>query len=148
MTNSFRSRCSAIRKGAGLAAIFFLALVSIWSVTVRAEDGRVFELRKYTTHEGKLPELHQRFSRHTNQLFVKHGMSLIAYWTPTEGPEAGNTLIYILAYPSHEARDASWEGFRSDPRWQEAYKASTAGGKLVQKVESTLLRATDYSPIQ
>ncbi len=128
--------------------LLVLALTPLCLQTARAGDDRVFELRKYVTHEGKLDELHKRFSEHTNKLFVKHGMHLIAYWTPAEGPEASNTLIYVLAFPSREARAASWKAFRDDPDWQKAYQASIAGGKLVERIESTVMKAVDYSPIQ
>ncbi len=61
-----------------------------------ADDGRVFELRVYTAREGKLDDLHRRFRENTNPLFVKHGMTLIGYWTATDGEQSGNTLIYVL----------------------------------------------------
>ena len=112
----------------------------------RAEE-RVFELRTYTTLPGRLDALHKRFREHTNAIFVKHGMSLIGYWTPMEGPTAGNTLVYILAYPSMAAREASWKAFREDPDWQKARAESEADGKIVEKVESVFLSPTDYSPI-
>lgn len=115
-----------------------------------AEDAksRFFEQRIYTTNPGKLDALHARFRDHTNKLFVKHGMELIGYWTPVDGEEAENTLIYVLAYPSREARDAAWKAFIADPDWQQAYQESTADGKLVKGVKSTFLTPTDYSPIK
>lgn len=117
-----------------------------------AEDkkDRFFEMRIYTTHEGKLDALHKRFRDHTNRIFKKHGMDLVGYWTPTDGDEAKNTLVYILAYPSKEARDESWKAFVADPEWQKVFKKSheDAGGKIVSKVESKFLLPTDYSPIK
>lgn len=112
------------------------------------QDGRVFEMRTYTTNDGKLDALHARFRDHTNKLFVKHGMELVGYWTPADGDEAENTLVYILAYPSREAREKSWKAFLADPDWQAAFKASTSGGRLVKKVDSKFLNPTDYSPIK
>ena len=86
-------------------ALPFLALLALSAAagTTRAEEPRVFEMRIYTTHDGKLDALNARFRNHTNKLFEKHGMDLVAYWTPLEGDEAKNTLIYVLAYPSREA---------------------------------------------
>lgn len=106
---------------------------------------RVFEMRTYYTHPGKLEALHQRFREHTNALFVKHGMSLVGYWVPEAKEE---TLVYLLAYPSKEAREASWKAFMEDPAWKAAFAASRKDGPLVAKVDSEFLRATDYSPIQ
>lgn len=128
-----------------------LAAAAVAPQVVRADDksdDRVFEMRTYTTNDGKLDELHSRFRDHTNKLFEKHGMDLVGYWTPAEGPEAGSTLVYILAYPSREAREKSWKAFLADPVWQAAYKASTAGGRLVKKIDSKFLNPTDYSPIK
>ncbi len=113
-----------------------------------ADDGRVFELRVYTAHDGKLDDLHSRFREKTNPLFVKHGMTLIGYWTPTDAERSGNTLIYVLGHQSREAAKASWQAFREDPEWKAAYAASIENGKLVTKVESTYMKAADYSPVQ
>ncbi len=138
---------------AAALGLLFLSFVGQPSVCGADDDAapaadRVFELRTYTTNDGKLDELHKRFREHTNKLFVKHGMELVGYWTPAEGPESENTLVYILAYPSREAREASWKGFLADPDWQAAYKASHANGPLVKKVDSKFLKPTDYSPIK
>ncbi len=95
-----------------------------------------------------MPDLHKRFREHTNRLFQKHGMTLVGYWTPTEGDNAANTLVYMLAYPSREARDKSWKAFQADPEWQAAYKESHKNGPLVDKVISQYLQPTDYSPIK
>lgn len=109
---------------------------------------RFFEMRTYYAPEGKLDALHARFRNHTNRLFVKHGMELIGYWTPADGPGAANTLIYILAYPSREAREQSWKAFFADEQWRTARAESEKDGPLVSKVESVFLNPTDYSPIK
>lgn len=109
---------------------------------------RVFELRIYTTHPGKLDALHKRFRDHTCNLFEKHGMTLVGFWTPNEGDQAENTLIYLLAFPSRAARDKAFAAFRDDPAWKKAYKESIADGKIVKKVESKFLSPTDYSEIK
>jgi hypothetical protein len=131
------------------AAVWAALLFSFAEVfTVQAADQRFFELRIYTANPGKLDALNARFRNHTNKLFVKHGMELIGYWTPADGPESENTLIYILAYPSREAREASWKAFQADPDWKTARAESEKDGRLVEKVESKFLNPTDYSPIK
>ncbi|OLB30583.1 MAG: NIPSNAP family protein [Acidobacteria bacterium] len=106
----------------------------------------VYELRVYHTYEGKLDDLLRRFREHTMRLFEKHGIRNVAYWTPIEEPLKGRTLFYILAHPSREAANANWDAFRNDPEWQAARDKSEANGKLVEKVESTFLSLTDFSP--
>ena len=126
------------------------ALLGCAMRSASAEDKtpRFFELRIYTTHEGKLDALHKRFREHTNRLFVKHGMELVGYWTPTDGDEAENTLVYLLAYKDRATRDKAWDAFKNDPDWQAAFKESHKDGPIVKKVESKFLSPTDYSPIQ
>lgn len=106
----------------------------------------VYELRVYHAFEGKLDDLLRRFREHTMQLFERHGIRNVAYWTPVDEPLKDRTLFYILAHPSREAATANWNAFRQDPEWQAVQKASEANGKLVEKVDSTFLSLTDFSP--
>lgn len=131
-----------------LLALLPILLLPLCAGAAAAESERVFEMRIYTAAEGKLPDLLARFRNHTNHLFVKHGMKLIGYWTPTEGDEAGNTLVYILAHDSREAAKKSWAAFIADPAWKKAAAASRENGKLVAGIENQWLKATDFSPLQ
>ena len=108
----------------------------------------VYELRVYHAYEGKLEDLLRRFRDHTTKLFEKHGIKNVAYWTPTDEPLKGKTLIYILAHPSREAATANWKAFQDDPEWKAAKDASEKDGKIVDKVDSQFLLPTDYSPIK
>jgi hypothetical protein len=106
---------------------------------------RFFEMRTYYAAEGKADALDARFRNHTNKLFQKHGIDLVGYWHRVDKPDV---LVYILAYPSREAREKSWKDFFADPEWQAAAKKSEENGKLVAKVESVYMTPTDYSPIK
>ncbi len=112
-----------------------------------AKDSRCFELRTYYAAAGKLEDLHARFRDHTNKLFVKHGMELIGYWVPAD-KEQGDKLIYIIAHKSRDAAKKSWQDFQNDPDWKKVRTESEANGKLVEKVESVYMAATDYSPLK
>jgi len=127
-------------------ALTILGASSFLDTSARAAepDSRVFEMRVYYAVEGKLDALHARFRDHTTKLFTKNGITNIGYWVPIENPE--RKLVYLLASPNREAREASWKAFMADPDWQKAYKASEVDGKLVDKVESKFFQATDYSP--
>ncbi len=107
-------------------------------------DSRCYELRVYTAAPGKLDLLHARFRDHTCRLFERHGMTNVGYWVPTENPD--QNLYYVLAFPDRAARTKAWAAFMQDPDWLAAWRASEQDGKLVVKVESTLLEATDFSP--
>lgn len=121
-----------------------LGMALIFATSALAEDTRLFELRVYFAAPGKLDDLNARFRNHTTALFEKHGMENIGYWVPVDNQS--NKLVYILAYPSREAREASWKAFSADPEWKKVVKESEANGKLVSKVDSTFMKATDYSP--
>jgi len=107
-------------------------------------DGKVYEMRIYTAAEGKLDALNARFRDHTLKLFDKHGITNVGYFVPVDNKE--NKLIYLLSYPSREAREKSWKAFGADPDWQKVYKESQKDGKLVANVEHRFLVTTDYSP--
>jgi len=110
---------------------------------------KVFEMRTYHTNEGKLNALNARFRDHTNRLFKKHGITIVGFWTPQDQEKGkGDTLVYMLSYPSREAATASWKAFQADPDWQKARSESEKDGKLVRKVDSVFLDPTDYSPIK
>lgn len=104
----------------------------------------VYELRTYYAAPGKLEALNARFRQHTLKMFEKHGMTNVAYWSDLDAPNG--RVIYVLAYPSREARDAAWKAFGTDPQWRAIASASEANGKLVEKVESVFMKMTDYSP--
>ena len=128
------------------ALLALMALLLAATVTQAAPDTRCFEMRVYYAPEGKLDALHARFRDHTIKLFEKHGITNLGYFVPI-GDNPERKLVYFLAYPSLDARNASWKAFMADPDWVKAYKASEANGKLVAKVESAYLSATDYSPL-
>ena len=127
-----------------LAALMLLASFTALNAAEMAKDTRCFEMRVYHAAEGKLDALNARFRDHTVKLFEKHGITNIGYWMPLDNPD--RLLIYVLAYPNREARDASWKAFMADPDWKAAFAASEKDGKLVAKVDQTFLHATDYSP--
>jgi hypothetical protein len=130
-----------------LTGLFLGAFLSAL-ISGSANETRVFEVRTYTTHEGRLDALHARFRTHTMRLFEKHGMTNVAYWTPDDARLAGNTLVYVLAHPSREAARRSWDAFRQDPEWIRVKAESEANGPIVSRVESVFGNATDYSPVR
>jgi hypothetical protein len=128
--------------------IFLLTLLCAglfsFSVNAKKTDNRYFEMRIYYCHPGRLDALIQRFTNHTTKIFEKHGMTNVGYWIPTNNTD--NALYYILAYPSKADRDSSWKHFSSDPEWKTVSKKSEETGKIVAKVTSVFMNATDFSP--
>ncbi len=110
---------------------------------------RIYELRTYHAAEGKLEALHARFRDHTMKIFAKHHMKVVGFYGPVDKEKGSeDTLIYILEFPSRDAMKAAWDAFRKDPEWTAAQKASEVNGKLTTKVESVVMKATDYEKIK
>jgi NIPSNAP len=135
-----------------IAALSVVAAVgfAVYAAEEKGKKGetRVFELRTYYAAPGKMEALHARFRDHTCKLFKKHGMEIVAFWSPVDAQQAEQKLIYVLAFPSKEAADKSWKAFRDDPDWKAVKEASEKNGTLVSKLESVYMNATDYSPMK
>ena len=127
-----------------MKTLLLIALPLLLKISVQAKDTRCYEMRVYTANKGKLDELNARFKNHTCKLFEKHGLINVGYWVPAE--KSDNRLIYVISSPDRETHSKSWKAFLNDPDWKKAYKASVKNGALVAKIESTFLKATDYSP--
>ena len=130
--------------------LLMITAVACWTNSMEHHalaDEPVYELRTYTCAEGRLEALHARFRDHTMELFEKHGITNLAYWTPTDSETSKTTLIYVIRHDSREAADESWQAFREDPEWQTARAASEADGRILARApDSIYLSATDYSP--
>lgn len=127
----------------GIFALTFVLAVAGF-VSAAEKETPVYELRTYYAAPGRLDDVNARFRDHVLPLFEKHGLKSIGYWMPIDNTE--NVLIYLLAFPSQEAREKAWKEFFADPQWQEVRKKTEANGTIVEKVESVQLVATDYSP--
>jgi hypothetical protein len=118
---------------------------------LRAADAppqRVFEIRTYYTLPGRLEALHTRFRDHTRRVFEKHGMTNVGYWVPQDSPAHENTLIYIISHASREQAKANWAAFIADPEWKKIADDSQKDGKIIERIESVFVEATDYSPMK
>ena len=107
----------------------------------------IYEYRVYEAVTGKLPELHARFRNHTLKIFAQHGIKNVGYWMPSVG-DYSDRLVYLVAYEDAGQRERAWAAFGADPEWQRVVAESEANGPLVARVFNTLLKPTDYSPLQ
>ena len=114
---------------------------------VRADSNRVFELRVYHAVPGKVPALESRFRDTLSKLLAKHDLKVVGYWVPEDAPAWDNTFIFMLAHSSREEAKKNWDAFRADPEFQEVLKSEEAS-KTVEKIDSTYMRPTDFSPMK
>lgn len=111
----------------------------------------VYELRVYHPVPGRAGALEARFRDHTIGLFAKHGMEVVGFWRSQEGgalEDAGEALVYVLAFPDRETAERCWREFRADPVWQDVVRQSEANGPIVGRIDSTFMEALDFSPIR
>jgi len=94
-----------------------------------------------------LPMARFRDYTYTDKLFAKHGMKSVGYWTALDEPVKSSTFFYILEHPSREAAAANWQAFQDDLEWKTVKAKSEEHGKLVEKIDSTFLTLTDFSPL-
>jgi len=114
---------------------------------VKADSNRVFELRVYHVVPGKLPALESRFRDTTSKLLAKHDLKVVGDWIPEGAPDWDNTFVDILVHPSREEAKKNWDAMMADPEFQEVIKSEQAN-KLVEKIDSTYMRPTDFSPMR
>jgi hypothetical protein len=112
---------------------------------VKADSNRVFELRVYHALPGKLPALESRFRDKTSKILARHDLKVVGYWV-AEDP-AANSFIWIVADASREEAKKNWEAMMADPEFQNIIKDEQAE-KLVEKVDVTYMRPTDFSVIK
>jgi hypothetical protein len=104
---------------------------------VTANSSRVFELRVYHVLPGQMPALESRFRDTTSKLMAKHNLEVVGDYT----------FVDILAHPSRDEAKKNWDALMADPEFQEVMKSEQAN-KLVEKIDSTYMRPTDFSPLK
>ena len=140
-------------KGYGVCAIALLSFTAGSLMTarlthvdhVRAESNRVFELRIYHAVPGKLPALESRFRDVYSKALARHDLQVVGYWVPEGGADWDNTFVYLVAHSSRDEAKKNWNAMLADPEVQEAIKSEEAD-KLVEKIDRTYMRPTDFSP--
>jgi NIPSNAP protein len=128
------------------STIAFVAHGSLAQGGAKGGSTVVYELRIYHVVPGRIEDLVARFRDHTMKLFADHGMRSVAYWTALDEPVKSSTFFYVLEHPSREAAAANWKAFQDDPEWTSVKAKSEKNGKLVEKIDSTFLTLTDFSP--
>ena len=104
----------------------------------------IVELRIYHCLPGRLPALHERFSRTTLGFFRKYGIEPLGFWTTLAGP-TNQALTYMLKWSSLAERETRWNAFQADQEWIAARGASEVI-PIVERVEVQFLAPTAYSP--
>jgi len=123
-------------------------LLPIETVAQAQSSTRVFELRTYTTAEGKQQALSDRFRDHTMALFKKHNMESIGYFIPQDDPAKQNQLVYLIAHKDRDESKKNWAAFLADPEWRKVTAETEANGRLIAGMTTVYLDPTSYSPLK
>ena len=107
----------------------------------------IHELRIYHCLPGRLPALHERFSKVTLELWKKHGIRQVGFWTAVIG-ESNQALYYLLEWKDLAEREQRWTAFSTDPEWIEARAESERDGPIVEYFSNAILAPTAYSAIR
>lgn len=134
-----------------LVGFTFGIVGSAWAIAERQRAAsRVYELRVYKTMPGKREALANRFRDHTAAMFEQAGMTNVGYWNAASGDDADDTFVYMLAYPSREARDETWRELGTFEDFQEIIIAVERDEerKLVDSIDARILEPMSYSALR
>ena len=122
-----------------------------WAVAEQQRAAaQVFELRVYKSMPGKRQALADRFRDHTAAMFERAGMTNVGYFNAVSGDDTDDTFIYVLAYPSREARDEMWRELGTFDDFQEVIIAVERDDqrKLVDTIDARIMEPTSYSALR
>jgi hypothetical protein len=110
---------------------------------------RLFELRTYESHNERAHLAKVRMFDEMGEIaiFRRCGLTPVFFARTLVGPRMPN-LVYMLVHENQQARDKSWDAFRTDPEWKKL--AATPGytdPEIVSNITTVLLRPSGYSQI-
>src|SRR5690606_32916604 len=73
----------------------------------RPRSTMIHELRIYHCVPGRLPALHRRFENVTLDLWKRHGIRQVGFWTVAIGPSSA-ALYYLLEWENLAEREQRW----------------------------------------
>ncbi len=106
----------------------------------------LYELRIYNIAPLRMKDINGRFANHTTRIWKRLGIRPVAFWENVIGPS--NTLTYLLAWESLAEREQKWAAFVTDPEWLKVTEETHRNGPIVLASTNTIMRPTDYSPMQ
>ena len=134
-----------------LVGVLFGLVGTGWAIAEQQRTAsQVFELRVYKTMPGKRETLANRFRDHTSAMFERAGMTNVGYFNAITGDDTDDTFVYLLAYPSREARDDMWRELGTYEDFQEliVQVERDDNRKLVETIDARLLVPTSYSGLK
>jgi NIPSNAP len=107
----------------------------------------IYELRIYQALPGKLAALMERFQNHTLEMWERHGIRQVGFWTTLVGPSQ-QRLTYMLVWDSMGDRERRWSAFLADPAWSIVTSESEIGGPLIEDISNEFLAPAPFSSLR
>ncbi len=105
----------------------------------------IYQLRMYEIFERNKAAFHARFRDHAMRIMRRYGFEIVDAW---ETGDAGELrFVYVLRWPSVQAKERGWAAFLADEEWQRIKReTAAANGTLVSDVVDRVLVRVPYSP--
>jgi len=129
------------------AAAFCGAIAPASPKTASTEKTMIYELRIYSCIPGRLPALLKRFEGTTLEIWKRHGIRQVGFWTTLVG-ESNQNLTYMLAWDSLADREKKWNAFQADQEWITKRADSERDGQIVANISSQFLVPTAFSGLK
>jgi hypothetical protein len=111
-----------------------------------ARGSRIFELRRYESHNIKAGKLKvEMFNQGELAVFRRTGLTPVFFGQTLIGDRMPN-LVYMLTFKDMAERDAAWDRFRVDPDWKRMSAMEKYRG-TVSNISDTILQPADFSQI-
>jgi hypothetical protein len=116
------------------------------AVEVPPKEPRIFEMRRYESHNMKAGKLKvEMFNGGEIDVFRKTGITPVFFGETLIGDHLPN-LVYMVTFQDMAARDAAWNRFGAHPEWKtmsaiEKYKDT------VSNISDTILRPAGFSQV-
>ena len=108
----------------------------------------IYEWRTYHCVPGRLPALLKRFETITLDLWKKHGIRQLGFWTVMIGEGSNQDLHYLLIWESLAERETKWDKFAADPEWIAKRAETERDGPIVASITNMFLKPTAFSALE
>lgn len=103
------------------------------------------ELRLYEVAPGRMDDMLLRYRGPLRELFARHAIPVVGAWHADGGPRTP-LFVYLMHWPSLEARTLAWNGFYADPQWARVRRETNGGSELVERYDLNFLRTITALP--
>lgn len=105
----------------------------------------ITELRFYEVEPGRSADMQARYHGPLRGLFARHGIRVAGAWLSACGPKAP-LFVYLMHWPSLDARNQAWDGFYADPEWARVRTETNRGTELVERYDLNFLKPVRALP--